>query len=249
MKYIVTLLLLLCSLQLQAIEPQKPTILAFGDSNTWGWKSVAESEGSNGKFADHERWTGVMEQALGGNYKVVVSGLVGRTTDLDGRNVGAISAESFNGAGALPMAIARHNPLALVVIMLGTNDLQSGYNKTPREIARSAFSLARTVKGMNNALYSHYPAPQVLLITPAPLGDTSKTPLKSLFQSGEAPSKQLSAAFTAESLADENQDIWLMDAGKITTTDGADGIHLSQKNHKLLGMAIAKYIKSKSTAL
>ena len=40
-------------------------ILCYGDSNTWG-----AIPNENGRYPDDVRWTGVLQNELGGNYKV-----------------------------------------------------------------------------------------------------------------------------------------------------------------------------------
>ncbi len=165
-------------------------VLAFGDSNTWGWKAVSTGFPAT-RHDDDVRWAGVLDAALP-DAKVIVDGLVGRRTDIDGRNeIELVEAEDFNGAKALPEAIARHVPLDLVVIMLGTNDLQAGVGRTPTEIAASAFALARLVERSGNPVFTAYEAPKVLVVAPPPMASTLATPLSGLFEEGVAPSKKL----------------------------------------------------------
>jgi len=55
-----------------------PTVLAFGDSNTWG-----SIPGQDARMAPDVRWPGVMARALGTSFKVIEEGLRGRTTVFD----------------------------------------------------------------------------------------------------------------------------------------------------------------------
>lgn len=217
----------------------KARVLVFGDSNTWGWKPVAEGFPAK-RHDDALRYGGILDQTLP-NVDVVVDGLVGRRTDLDNRDkIALVEASDFNGAKALPDVIARQMPLDLVVIMLGTNDLQSGVGRTPAEVASSAFRLAKLVEGSEKPVFTAYPAPKVLVVAPPPMGDTSKTSLSGLFQAGEEPSKQLGEAFASEA---KKTGIAFFDAGTVTSTDGIDGIHLTAENHKALGEALAPVVK------
>ncbi len=61
-----------------------------------------------------------MAAKLGAGYRVIEEGLNGRTTAFDDQTV----FEERNGAKALPMLLATHQPLDLVIIMLGANDLK-----------------------------------------------------------------------------------------------------------------------------
>ncbi len=211
-------------------------VLAYGDSNTWGWVPTAEGYPTV-RYSDRQRWSGVLETALGKSATVVNNGLVGRTTDLNALNaVGAVAGADFNGQRNLAEAVASSMPLDWVVIMLGTNDLQVSHQRKPVDIAKVAFNMAEQIRTMSMPLYSKYPAPKVLIVAPPAFGDTSKTPLSGLFSVGEKPSEELGKAFNKIS-KDHKQVMWL-DAGKVIKTDGVDGIHLTAKAHEQLGKAI-----------
>jgi lysophospholipase L1-like esterase len=245
---------LLATLPIVAADAQGQTprpvparrILAFGDSNTWGWAPRAEGFPTN-RMADGQRWGGVLQHALGQGHTVVVDGLVGRTTSLANRAaVGEVAAEGFSGARSLPGAIAVNNPLDLVVLMLGTNDMQAGAEGRPRrgaaETAREIVALAGVVTLSGNAVFSSYPAPRVLLVTPAPLGDTSRTPLSGLFAAAEDPSRELGAALSEAAAAAR---LPLFDAGRVLQhAAGQDGIHLTVEQHAALGNALAPVVRA-----
>lgn len=216
-------------------------ILVYGDSNTWGWVPV-EAGFPTERLSDDKRWAGVLETELQQEseqqVQVVVDGLVGRTTDLaNGEDIGLVAAADFAGKSSLPEAIARHQPLDLVVIMLGTNDLQSGHQRPVAEIAESAFNLGEIVQASSGTVYSSYAAPGVLIVTPPPFGDTSKTGLSGLFASGEKPSYKLAPAFAAEAA---ERGMAVFDAGSVTATEGVDGVHLTVANHKQLGAGLVQ---------
>ena len=93
-------------------------VLVYGDSLTWGIVPNTRQ-----RLPFEQRWPGVMEAALvaaGGRVRVVEDALNGRRTAWDdpfkpGRN----------GLVGLEQRIEINSPLALVVVMLGTNDFQS----------------------------------------------------------------------------------------------------------------------------
>ncbi|QXD25114.1 hypothetical protein F7C95_04230 [Opitutia bacterium ISCC 51] len=218
-------------------------ILAFGDSNTWGWVP----NGSGTRYPDAERWTGVLQNELGSEYTVISDGLVARRTNLDGMTAGLVDGVFLNGAKTLPAAIARNAPVDLVILFLGTNDLQAGAERSAQEISDAVGELAQLVTQSENLLYANYPAPDVMVVVPPALGDLSNSPLKGLFQVGQAESQQLSAAFL--SLGEQDQ-LELID-GKLLFPDGIgpDGIHLNNKGHRALGLAISQKIKKKRNKL
>jgi lysophospholipase L1-like esterase len=85
-----------------------PTVLAFGDSLSWG---IVPSTRDRWPFA--QRWAGVLEERLGPPVRVIEEHLNGRTAFdnpvLPGRN----------GLAALPVLLESHAPLDVVIVMLG----------------------------------------------------------------------------------------------------------------------------------
>lgn len=214
-------------------EEKELRILAFGDSNTWGWVP----NGGGSRYADSERWVGMLEAELGENCTVVCDGLVARRTNLDGLTAGPVDGLFLNGAKTLPAAIARNAPIDLVILFLGTNDLQAGAERSAFEIAEAVGMLAALATRSENLLYASYPAPEVMIVIPPPLGDLSESPLKALFEVGYAESQKLSVAFkSTESL----NAFPMIDAGEVLQGGiGPDGIHLNRTGHLKLAQAIA----------
>lgn len=217
-------------------------ILAFGDSNTWGWVPVVEGFPTQ-RLADAERWAGILDAELGPEVTVVVDGLVGRTTNIDRQSpLGAVPAGGFNGAAALGTAIAQQAPVDLVVIMLGTNDLQAGVERSPEAVAEAVLDLVGIVSASVDPVFTSYPAPAVLVVAPPAYGDTSATPLSGLFAAGEGPSQRLGAAFRSTL---EAAGVALFDASEaIGDVDGADGIHMTAEEHMALGKALAAPVRA-----
>lgn len=213
-------------------------ILAFGDSNTWGW--IPNGEGK--RFSDSERWTGVLQSELGEeDFIVICDGLVARRTNLDGLTAGPVDGLFLNGAKTLPAAIARNAPVDLVVLFLGTNDLQLGAERTAAETAEAVFDLADLIRTAENLLYSNYPAPEVMIVIPPAFGELSNSPLAYLFEVGQRESMKLSAAFESRNTG-KNIPLW--DSANLPSSSiGSDGIHLSKLGHEALGKSLASFIK------
>ena len=101
------------------------TILCYGDSNTWGFTPIdAVIPITNKKIAPikrynrKEKWTGRLQKLLGENYYVIEEGLNGRTTNLNYH-----IPPDRNGKTYLPPCLYTHAPIDLVILALGTNDL------------------------------------------------------------------------------------------------------------------------------
>jgi lysophospholipase L1-like esterase len=215
-------------------------ILVFGDSNSWGFAPCAANEVTT-RYDASVRWPTVMAAQLGSDFELVEEALSGRTTDLDDFEIDLPSAHLrgaiFNGAKLLPAILASHLPLDLVIIMLGTNDLKIRFNRSPQKIAMAALGLARLIAECEGGVATVYPTPKVLLIAPPPLGTGFHDPEE--WAGGNEKSLELGSALRDAAAA---ANIPFLDAGKVITTDGMDGIHFSSEAQVKLGEAVAKKV-------
>lgn len=220
----------------------KKKILVYGDSNTWGWIGVQEAFPST-RYDDNERWAGVMSAALGDDYDVAVDGLTVRATNLDdSMDWNAIKADMFNGAKLLPAAIAREMPVDLLIIALGTNDLKAETKRSAEDIANAIIEVAQIAQGCAGGVAYHYDAPQVLVVSPAPLNDMSHPDFGAMFEGGKAKSEALGVALKS---AADAAGIASFDAGALLgNAAGADGLHMGKEQHAELGVAIAAAVRA-----
>jgi lysophospholipase L1-like esterase len=204
-----------------------PTIVCYGDSNTWG--AVPQPcRGAGGRFGHDERWPGVLRNTLGSGYEVIEEGLNGRTTCRDD----PVEGDHKNGARFLQVVLETHAPFDLLIIKLGTNDLKTRLAMQAGDIADGAGILVdiarRSTSGRGGA------PPPVLLVSPAPLAGL--TWLAEMFDGGAEKSLKLGAEM--ERVARE-RNVHFVDAGAIVSSSGDDGIHLDGDAHAKLGAAIA----------
>lgn len=205
-------------------------ILCYGDSLTWGWIPVAEGSPTY-RYPYEQRWPGVMAQELGAGYHIIEEGLSARTTSVDDPND-----PRLNGANHLPMLLASHLPLDLVIIMLGTNDTKSYFKRTAYEIANGMGKLVGQVLTSAYGVGTPYPAPKVLVVAPPPLAGMPHAWFQGMFEGGHAKSQELAGLYAA--LADFMK-VDFLNAGDHLTTDGVDGLHFTAENNTALGRAIA----------
>lgn len=96
-------------------------ILFYGDSNTWGF----QGDQPQVRLAYEKRFTGIIANRFP-QHHIIEEGLPGRTICInDPLDKGR------NGMETLPMLLQTHEPLDLVVIMLGTNDTKIMFGHTP----------------------------------------------------------------------------------------------------------------------
>ena len=102
-------------------------ILCFGDSNTRGY--IPNSNYL--RFSENERFPKLLQKVLGEEFEVIEEGLNSRTLVSDDLRK---NKEGRNGSKYLIPCLDTHDPIDLVVLMLGTNELKEKYNHTTKEL-------------------------------------------------------------------------------------------------------------------
>jgi lysophospholipase L1-like esterase len=205
-------------------------ILVYSDSLTWG---IIPS--TRQRLAFDDRWPGVMENSLNkaaaNQYRVIENCLNGRRTAWDdpykpGRN----------GLDGIGQVIEMHSPLALVILMLGTNDFQSMHPHNAWHAAQGIRSLVSAIR--QAPIEPGMPVPPILLVAP-PLIQTPKGPIAPKFTGGEVKCRGLAKEY--EVVADE-LDCAYFDSSSVTPSSKVDGIHLDKDQHHALGKALASAV-------
>ncbi len=201
-------------------------ILCFGDSNTWGWNPFSRE-----RYSREVRWTGVLQESLGGGYHVIEEGQNGRTTVWEDPVEG-----HKNGLAYLVPCLESHAPLDLVLLMLGTNDLKMRFSLPACDIAQSAGRLIEAIQA--SAAGPAGSPPPALLIAPPPLGKQGE--LAEEFQDGVQKSRLFAGRY--RSVAEE-RGCAFFDAGVVARTSDVDGVHLEPEAHRALGRALAAEVR------
>ena len=103
----------------------KKHIVCYGDSNTHGYCAA-----DDGRFNENERWPRLLEKKLGDDYLVFEEGLSGRTTCFDDP-----IHEGLSGLDYIYPCLMSHEPVDLLIIMLGTNDTKERFGASAACIA------------------------------------------------------------------------------------------------------------------
>ncbi len=205
------------------------SILAFGDSLTWGFIA-----GTWKRHAFEDRWPNALSAGLAGKARVIEEGMNGRTTVFPDPTVG----EERNGAVALPMLLTTHQPLDLVIIMLGTNDIK--YANRCRAFDAS-MGLARLVEVVQRYSYiAEYKAPEILIMSPPPLCQTADEWFNDLWGHAIAESKLFERHYARVA---KDMNVHFFDAGSAAKTDPTDGGHLDAANTRAIGEALVPVVK------
>ena len=204
-------------------------VLVYADSLSWGI-----IPGTRNRWPFNVRWPGVMQRRLaatGRDVRVIEDCLNGRRTAWDdpfkpGRN----------GLASLEQRIEINSPLALVIVMLGTNDFQSVHQFTAWHSAQGIAALVRAIR--QAPIEPQMPVPEILIVAPPPMVKAMGAMAEKFAGAGEK-SAGLADAFAAVA---REWNCRFFDAGTVTSTSRVDGVHLDADQHEQLGAAIAEVV-------
>lgn len=204
-------------------------LLVYADSLSWGIVPLTRR-----RLSFEQRWPGVLEIALrkaGKEVRVIEDCLNGRRTMYDdpikpGRN----------GLLGLQQRIEVNSPLAMVLLMLGTNDFQANHNHTVEDAVFGMQQLIRSIR--TSPIEPGMPVPDILVIAP-PAIQTPQGDIAAKFK--DADKKSLGLATAYEVLA-QQENCHYFDAGAVTASSRLDGVHLDADQHQTLGLALADYL-------
>ena len=214
----------------------KKTIICFGDSNTHGY-----SPETGGRYDETERFPCLLEKYLGGDYLVKEEGLGGRTTVYEDPLF-----EGLSGLSAISSCLMTHEPVDLLIIMLGTNDTKERFSSTPANIAKGMERLIKKAQSITDAFYNR--VPNILLIAPPPIEDGYETTFIGDEMGKDCAKKSRELAFYYEKTA-ALTGVRFLDAGKIPgmKMHSNDYMHFTKESHDILAKTLAGLIPGYET--
>ncbi len=207
-------------------------ILCYGDSNTWGY-----TPGSGVRFGPDVRWTGILQKELGSEaYTVIEEGLNARTTVYEHPR-----AMARKGSDYLLPCLLSQRPLDLVILMLGTNDLQWTDAYGAAEGAKQLVKDIRWYSKLEESSPMFAQDAKILLVAPPLVHPdiASRDAIKRRHRYVEE-SQLFSKLYEAAAQATGCE---FLDAAKYTEPSIVDGLHLEADSHARLGHAVAQKVK------
>lgn len=212
----------------------KKHIVCFGDSNTHGYcADPADSRSGTDRFDESERWTHLLQAQLGADYLVLEEGLSGRTTVFPDP-----LHESMAGLDVITSTLMSHEPVDLLVIMLGTNDTKERLGVNAPCIA---IGMERLVRKAQSVLCWRDGKPNILIVCPPHiLPEMERCPGGAAMGNGcveksRALSPYLEATARATGCA-------FLDAEGVAEFNHVDGMHLTARGHRQLAEKLAQLI-------
>ena len=199
----------------------KIRILCYGDSNTWGYIPGSDHE----RYNENTRWTRLLSAKLGKEFEIIEEGLNSRTLISNDPRPGK---EGKSGYDYLIPCLDSQDPIDLVVLMLGTNELKYTNNKTPEEIGEILEEkFVKTILNRKSQISNNYP--KLLLVTPPLVNEDADSTTKKKYLNATEKSNKLNDIY--KDVALRNNCYFLSNDGLIS---GIDGIHLSSEKHAYL---------------
>jgi len=201
-------------------------ILVYADSLTWGIIPATRE-----RLPFDQRWPGVLEGELlrqGHSVRILEDCLNGRRTVFEDPFL-----PGRNGLLGLAQRIEMHSPLALVILLLGTNDFQSVHPHTAWHAAQGIAALVQAIR--QAPVEPGMPIPPVLVVVPPPITNP-RGPIAAKFAGAPEKCTGIAEAYRDVCAA---LNCHYFDSAVVTTSSRVDGIHLDADQHITLGRALA----------
>jgi len=201
-------------------------ILCYGDSNTYGYNPA---DGS--RFDDKIRWTALLQYNLGNDYKIIEEGICDRTGFADNDKGFLFSAQRH-----FPKIITKSKDIDILILAIGTNDLQFKYNLTLKQIENGLEKLIITAKKYIR---------KIVLIPPVTL---SEDVLEGYFNyqfdtTSISKSKKVGKIYKKLS---KIYGLEIFDINEFVKPSQTDGLHYNEIGHKIIANKLTEFIKTKA---
>lgn len=202
---------------------KKKKIICYGDSNTFGYNPKDSS-----RFDENNRWTAIMQKNLEKEYIVINEGVCDRTGFVDNPKGFLFSASKH-----FPKFIEKSEEIDLLILWLGTNDLQFQYNINIEMIENGLINLIELAKTK---------AKNIIIISPVVLNENV---LKGYFnyqfdETSIIKSRKITEIY--EKIAQVNNCSYF-DINKYVKPSDLDGLHYDENSHKQIAINLTDYIK------
>ncbi len=203
------------------------SVLLYGDSFFWG---VHPDTGK--RHASSDRIGRQLQNLLGPDFEVIEEGHRGRT--MYGENGWFPERDGLAQFGPI---FASHIPVHTLVIMLGTNDLNSKTLHRAHDIAAALDEYQSKIEYWCE--FMGYDVPKVIIVAPPDIDDTQLDKFRGIFAGSSEMIPELSQELENKCTT---MDYTFLNAGTVVKSIGADGIHISPEENKKLAIALKNLI-------
>lgn len=204
-------------------------ILIYGDSNVWGDNFITGM-----RIPDDKQWPNILQAKLRNKYKILQEGLPGRLAGNE-----ELIKTYKNGKDSFPSTFRTNAPVDIIIIALGTNDLQLKYSKNAKEISDYLFWYRKVVEEQFNdeddkiKYFINKQMPKFVYILP-PCFDY-KIGAKNIFDEGSEEERKNITKIFSEKYKNE-----YLTLDELPLAE--DGIHLNYEGHKIMAEKVEEFI-------
>ncbi|MGL6107723.1 MAG: SGNH/GDSL hydrolase family protein [Romboutsia sp.] len=206
-------------------------IVCFGDSNTHGYNPE-----NGGRYSKNERWTGILQNILGNEYYVIEEGLSGRTTVFNDPLF-----EGLSGLDYIVPCLMTHEPVDLLIIMLGTNDTKERFGASAEAIALGLERLIKKVQSCEVAFINN--KPNILVVPPLPIREEIKS-VECFHTMGRGCSEKSYKLASLYEKSSKTLGCHYFDPSPYAICSDYDYMHLSKESHEVLAKKLSEVIKT-----
>ncbi len=217
----------------------KKHILCLGDSNTHGYcADPADCADGGIRFNENERWTCLLQKALGEDYLVTEEGLSGRTTVFQDP-----LHESMDALRCAYALLKSHEVIDLLIIMLGTNDTKERFGVNPFAIGLGMKRLVQKAQTVD--CWGPDGKPNILIMAPPVIGEGVLTSpvadeMGTMGPSCVDTSRRVPAEFRRVA---EETGCHFLDTNEIGAEfNQVDFMHLTRRGHATLAAKLAELV-------
>ncbi|MEG2119449.1 MAG: GDSL-type esterase/lipase family protein [Pseudoflavonifractor sp.] len=212
----------------------KKHIVCLGDSNTHGYCGDPADCADSAllRFNEDERWTCRLQAALGSEYLVVEEGLSGRTTVFRDPLYEGLAAIDY-----LVPCLKSHEPVALLLIMLGTNDTKERFAANAHCIALGMERLVKRAQGVD---CWGGKAPNILIVAPPVIDPRMETSVVGHYMGAGSAAKSRALPPLLSATARQTG-CHFLNAGSCQFNQ-SDYMHLTRRGHAQLAEQLAALV-------
>ena len=214
-------------------DPKAKRILCYGDSNVWG---RIPGDDDTARYPVNKRWPGILQDLLGSGYEVIEEGLNGRTTNRESPDKAG-----KNGATYLFSCLESHNPLDLVILSLGKNDMKAKYKATPETIGVGIEECLKIIYKEGKTISKM--VPKIIIVSPSIIVEKERIRFgKKVVDFLGANKKSVRLGQIYSEIA-KKHDVGFLDLAQYVKNSEVDGVHLDEESNGKTAEVIGQKIK------
>ena len=193
-------------------------IMVFGDSLSWGYQPGTKHL----RFDAQTRWPGRLQMLLGDDYEIIEENLNSRGIENGDPRPGK---EGRRALDYIEAALDTHDPLATVIVLLGTNELKHEMGLSAEQVGKSMEKLLTIIQTRPSQFRDTIP--NIILLSPPIINeDTEYCRAGNKYLGATEKSKQLTNVYRRFA---KKQGVRFVALDSITP--GVDGIHINAEQH------------------